>query len=86
MYLDGSKLYTADAGCPHAYESIEPVIAKYTGVNPRPVALFEVNDNLSTACGDLILQGQSQNIREIDYSWTLTLDGDSYIPTQDLNA
>ena len=86
MYLDGSKLYTDEVGCPHAYESIEPVIAKYTGVNPRPVALFEVNDNLSTACGDLILQGQSQNIREIDYSWTLTLDGDSYIPTQDLNA
>ena len=86
MYLIGEKLYTDDAGCPHATENIEPLISKVVGVNPTPVALFEVNENVSTECGDLILSGHSQNIREIDYTWSLALDGVNFVPSQTLNA
>jgi len=86
LYLDGSKLYTDASSCPHASENFEPVIGKFVGVNPTPVALFEVNDNVSTECGDLILAGQSQNIRAIDYTWSLALDGVNYVSSQSLNA
>lgn len=86
LYLNGEALYTTDSGCPHSYENIEPVIAKYAGVNPKPVALFEVNDSISIACSDLVLDGQSQNIRAIDYTWSLTLDGGSFTTSQSLDT
>ena len=48
--------------------------------------MFEINDNISTSCGDLILEGQSRNIRALDYTWSLTVDGSSFSTSQNLNS
>jgi len=79
LYLIGEKLYTSDDACPHPFEDIEPIISKITGVNPKPIATFRINDNISTSCGDLILEGQSRNIRALDYTWSLTVDGSTFL-------